>query len=148
MRRRENKLNDMPMQGTVDRCKAATLVQFFEREDERIKSVSELTRLTVDTLVEILVKCNLVEEITDTAAATRILSKISYGRAYLSANRYASAALRNMELDDKEEIIEFGPIPKSRGRQGDWTERDTQRSMNIIAEQLKQRGTPLPNKEE
>lgn len=145
MKKQENKLNDMPMQGTVDRCKAATLVMFFEQGDERVKSVSELTRLTVDALVEILVKCSAIEEVTDTAEATRILSKISYGRSYLHADRYASAALKNMQRDAE---ADFDILPKQRGRNPKWTDQDTQRSMNIIAQQLQRRGLTVPDKEE
>jgi hypothetical protein len=119
------KKNDMLAQGTVDRCKMATLAIFFEQGDNRIRSISQLTRLAIETLEELLVEKLGIERITDTAEATRILKRLSYGSAFLESNKYASAALKNMNSDA--ENFEFNPLPQARGRKPKWSSDDEER---------------------
>lgn len=121
------KQNDMLAQGTVDRCKMATLLLFFEQGDNRVRSLSNLTRLIVESFEELLVEKLGIERVTDTAEATRILKRISYGSAFLEADRYASAALKNMQLDAEADTEDFGPLPKHRGRKPQWSTADDAR---------------------
>ena len=115
----------MPAQGEVNRCHAATIVEFLEeRTDNRVHGIGHLTRLTFETLALLVVKYAGAREITNTAEATAILQKISYGTAFLQADKYASAALKNMQLDAEADTEEFIPIPKGRGRKPHWDETD------------------------
>jgi len=125
--------NAMLAQGTVDRCKMATLAIFFEQGDNRVRSISQLTRLAIETLEQLLVEKLGVERITDTAEATRLLKRLSYGKAFLESDRYASAALKNMNVDAETDTQEFEELPKPRGRQPNWSEADASR-MREVAE--------------
>lgn len=120
--------NDFIVQTTIDRKIMATLARFFESQGADIRSISELARLTHETLANIAATKLGIEEVTSTAEATEILQRLTYGTSLLNNRRYGAGHLKNLQNEAIEDSLQFesevAKLPRTRGRQPSWTETD------------------------
>jgi hypothetical protein len=129
--------NDMIVQTTVDRRVMDVLRNFLEGNGADIRSISELARLSLETLASIAVNKFNVPETLDSTEATENLQRITYGSALLNNRRQGSKFLENLQTSAKADGVQFDEavamLPKTRGRTPQWTEADAER-MKAVAE--------------
>ena len=112
-----------------------TLREFLESQGADIRSISELTRLSLETLAIIAVNKFGVEEQTNTSSATKNLQRLTYGKALLNNRRYGAGHLKNLQNEASEDAIQFDSgitgLPKGRGRPPKWDESDDERLRKV-----------------
>jgi len=123
--------NDTSVQTTVDGRVMATILEFLEQQGADIRSVSELGRVSHEMLAEILVSKLGAREVTDVDEAEAMVQRITYGTSLFNNRRVGAARLKNHQNAAIEDSLQFDEatslLPKSRGRQPNWTEADDAR---------------------
>ena len=73
------RMNDSVLQLRCDRRTIATLAEFFFNDGEQIMSLSQLGRMAIEELRQILVDNNLVDDVLSTEDATKTLDRLGMG---------------------------------------------------------------------
>jgi hypothetical protein len=131
MERKGNRLDkrtDAVVYSTADHKKLARAAIFIQETGVHLRSISETIRIIMDTFDDWLDKKG-IPTIETTHEATAILQHMF--RASLNpGDRKKKTLLENLQKDEE---LDFDPLPKPRGRQPNWTEADAER-MRLVAE--------------
>lgn len=128
---------DAVVYASIDRKILATILTHMHANNVYPRSMSDMIRGIVETFEE-WARRNGAIPIETTEEATQILRE--HLKASLNpAHRLGKKLLNNLEQEELGEFM-YGPVPKSRGRQGKWDESDDARTRALIAANLKKLG--------